>query len=511
MDKYDLVELATYGEQNDPRGLSLPWKYVPVNPDWNNPSEKARFESDPVNQFGQWKFEETCLAHRATVVLDYRDPWSMSFEESSCFRPFYNLIWMPTIDAAPLDDNWVASYLGADQVFGYTDWGVELMRSYGIPAIGAAPPGADFETYQVIQDKAAHKERLGLKPDILVVGTVMRNQVRKLYPDLLDSFALFLKTAPAELAHKTYLYLHTAWPDLGWDIPKLICDSGLSHKVLMTYFCKSCHAIYPGFFQDCVAVCKVCGRPEAGFPRTNLGVSRAQLNQIYNVFDTYVQLATCEGFGMPIVEAAACGIPLMVVDYSGMCDSVAKLGATPIRVQRFFRDSTTSRKLALPDNEDLVQKLIGLLSLPEAVRRSRGFAARKSAEEAFSWDKTAKVWADAIDRAKPRASWDMPSREHRPPNEVPPGLSNDDFIRWGLTYVAGRPELISSYTHLCMLRELNWGQSFSRVAAPWHNDNSGQSGSVSTPFGRQEAMRLFLVMNENQNVWEARRVNGKLA
>ena len=41
-----------------------------------------------------------------------------------------------------------------------------------------------------------------------------------------------------------------------------------------------------------------------------------------NTFDLYVQYANSEGFGLPQVEAAGCGIPVASVDYSAMSSVV---------------------------------------------------------------------------------------------------------------------------------------------------------------------------------------------
>ena len=48
------------------------------------------------------------------------------------------------------------------------------------------------------------------------------------------------------------------------------------------------------------------------------GVSYEDLSSIVNLFDLYTQYANCEGFGLPYVEAAACGVPVCGTDYSAM-------------------------------------------------------------------------------------------------------------------------------------------------------------------------------------------------
>ena len=88
--------------------------------------------------------------------------------------------------------------------------------------------------YKPVEDKRKHKQFVGLDPDCKIIGTVMRNQRRKLYPDLFEAFKKFLDKAEDK---NYYLYCHTSYPDLGWDIPELLNEHGIGSKVLFTYIC----------------------------------------------------------------------------------------------------------------------------------------------------------------------------------------------------------------------------------------------------------------------------------
>src|SRR5690606_11958664 len=100
-----------------------------------------------------------------------------------------------------------------------------------------------------------------------------------------------------------YLYCHTSYPDLGWDIPALLKEFGLSSRVLFTYVCKNCGNAFPTFFQDAVAPCTRCGKPSAGLSNVQTSVNSETLATSYNLFDVYVQYANSGGFGVPQVEA----------------------------------------------------------------------------------------------------------------------------------------------------------------------------------------------------------------
>ncbi len=503
--KYELFEYASYGQPNDQRASELPWGYMTAMP--QSDAERGAYEANPINQFGEWKFEEACLKFRPDVVWDIRDYWMLEYQGRSPLRRHFHWAIMPTVDAAPQNEEWVATYLEADGVFTYSDWGQDVLReqSGGLTKLlGSAPPGADLDTYEVKKDTKAHRRLMGIDENALIVGTVMRNQKRKLYPDLLEAFAQFLREAPREMASRAFLYLHTSWPDVGWDIPRLIKETGLSGRIVMTYSCKTCGAVYPSFFADALATCRRCGQRTAGFPTSHVGVSRKVLAEVISLFDVYVQYANSEGFGMPQVEAAACGVPVMAVDYSAMSDVVRKLGGFPIRVQRKYREAETHCWRALPDNADLVRLLVSFFTAPQTVRRKWGYDARMAVERHYSWDRTAKLWEDHFDAATPRESWALPAQLHEPQRSVPGGLSNGEFVRWGITHVAGRPELADSYLAMRLTRDLNWGST------PGGQDGYAREDSDSKrkwkPFGRDEVGKIFLGMCEQKNHWERKRV-----
>jgi glycosyltransferase involved in cell wall biosynthesis len=512
--KYELAELGCYGDVNDPRRWDVPWTFFPNPP---GPGEDATtYGANKLNEFGAWKFERTCLDFRPDVVWDIRDWWMCEFQERSPFRPFYHWALMPTVDGDPQDDQWIATYLNADSVHAYTDWGLEVLRRQSngrIKTYQAAPPGADVDVLQPVPNKESYKQALGLPPGSLVVGTVMRNQARKLYPDLLEAFATFLREAPEHLRNRTYLYLHTCYPDIGWNLPALLKEFGVGHRVLMTYVCQHCGQSYPSWYADALSNCRNCKQNTAVLPHPSKGVGRDVLAKALNVMDVYVQYAVCEGFGMPQVEAASCGVPVLAVDYSAMADVVRKLHGAPIRVQRYFRETGTPRRLALPDNDHLVSELVRLLSLPSPMRLTMGWRARQAVLEHYTYDRTARIWEELFDAIVPRpaaATWESPTRLHRPDLNIPQGFSNEDFVRWCVAHVAGRPELADGYMSLRMVRDLNWGVTNTGMGGLVFNDASAigvGSDKEVKKYTREDVVRQLVTLCDMQNHWEKERKN----
>ncbi len=507
--KYEIAELASFGDTSDPndlRHLDVPWKFYPVFYDRNKPGDKEAYLSDPSNKFGAWKFESTCVDFKPDIIVSFRDAWYDSFIESSPLRPYYHWAYMPTCDAIPQSEQWLSMFMGADAIFTYSDWALAVLQKEGgglIKTKCSAPPGADLDSYFIRPNKFKHRTDKALDPEALIIGTVMRNQKRKLYPDLIEAFAQFLKQAPPEMAQKAFLYLHTAWPDVGWDIPRLLKEFGVTHKTLFTYVCEACGAVFPSFFQDAKTHCRNCGEPSAMFPHTHKGISRRVLSEVYALFDVYVQYSNSEGFGLPLVEAAANGVTVMATDYSAMSDVVRKLKGIPIDVQRYFYECETGCKRALPSNDDFVAKLIDFLSLPSPVRAGMGFQARCAVEKHYTWPKTCKIWEDHFDSIiEQKRQWGSPVQIHRPAQQFPDGLSNEEFVRWGLVNVAGRPDLVNSFMAMRLIRDLNWEATLS-VGGDQYNESSILANEARfRPFDRGIAFDIMMKLCESRNGWE---------
>jgi len=223
---------------------------------------------------------------------DIRDFWMMSHEETSPFRPYYHLVWMPTVDAYPQSRQWIASYAQCDACFTYSNWAGKILTEQSGGKIkwrGSAPPCASKE-FQPIWDKDAHKQSHGIDPNFKIIGTVMRNQRRKLYPDLFEAFRKFLDQS---IDKRFYLYCHTSYPDLGWDIPELLQENDLSSHVLFTYICHETGKFFPSFFRGPVAQSPFTGRWGSTLSNVKRGLNNVDLAQVYNLFDLYVQYANC--------------------------------------------------------------------------------------------------------------------------------------------------------------------------------------------------------------------------
>ena len=432
-DKYELAEFASYGKYSSVNNLD--WLFYANMPE---DDEKAEgYDPNGAAQFGAWRFDRVCLDFKPDIVLSYRDPWMDTFIKSAPVRPYFHWVWMPTVDSEPQKQEWVHTFSETDALFVYSEFGqrvLEKQATKNINIIGCASPGIDPNIYKPVLNKKAHKESFGLDPDCFIVGTVMRNQKRKLFIELMKSFRIFLDNAPKELANKTYLYLHTSYPEKnGWDIADGIISTNLSGKVLMTYRCRQCGSFDLGFFEGPITKCTKCGVFASQCPNVTFGLEIPDLVKIYNLFDLYVQYAICEGFGMPQVEAGACGVPVAATNYSAMEDTLHWLKGYKINVETMARELETNAERAYPDNNHLAKIIEKHLSLPEEKRIKKCVQTRQATKKRYTWDKTAQAWMDYIDTYQPvdqQGQWDAPPNIYNIPESIPENLDNQQFIIW---------------------------------------------------------------------------------
>jgi glycosyltransferase involved in cell wall biosynthesis len=219
--------------------------------------------------------------------------------------------------------------------------------------VSTIPHGVDLDIFKKIEKPRGIPV---IPDDSFVIGMVGRNQPRKQLPRLLKMLSIFIRSwikcsnCGAVIVAKeddvkclncgsddinfypskddVYAYLHCSVNDKpGWDIKELISRYNLNKRV-----------IYPK-------------NNEVG-----MGVPDRVLADFYNTFDVFTLPTQGEGFGLPILEAMACGTPTVVTDYSGhvdFCGGVSDL----IMVSEFITDPRTNIERAIVDIDDYIMRM----------------------------------------------------------------------------------------------------------------------------------------------------------
>jgi len=486
--KFEIAEMGSYGSQRSPEANKLPWKFYGVLP--NTEKEKELYESNPTNAFGAYKINVVLADFQPDIVFDARDPWMTTHIQESKFRGLFKLVLMPTVDSAPQRKDWINNlFKKADAVTTYSRYGKRVLEGAGVKVSAVTSPGINLDIFKPL-DKEMIRDKYQIKPSLLIIGTVMRNQKRKLYPELFEVYSNLRRKYRMTNKNKdkgdvvrinhSALLCHTSWPDNGWDIPELLDRYNLARHVIFTYKCDGCSSVFHSWFIPCnkqgKGICRICGKLEAHMPNTHSGVSEEELVDIYNLMDIYVQPAICEGWGLPIMEAKACGVPGLYQNYSAMEDHVQNGGGLPIKIGRFYTEAETMAIRSLPDNTDFLKGL-EKLALNGKRRDKLGKQARKCAEKLHDWkitiDKLESMFDDMEinDRAN---TWDRAPTFKDLTNARPtPNMSNEEFVHWCYVNILNRPADEKGFND--WMTQLNKGGNRDSVESFFRNEIQAQN------------------------------------
>lgn len=223
---------------------------------------------------------------KADIVITLIDAW---VQEPQTWPP--SLRWVPYF---PIDHQPIPPLVRqkVDRAFArivFSRYAQEEMEKAGLDCF-YAPHAVDASVYRPI-DREEARTRTGLPKDKFLVGMVAANKgfpSRKSLPECMQAFALLHARHP-----DTFLYLHTTQglngQYQGVNLPEMAAALGIEDSV--------------GYVD----------------PYSNhLGVPEEMMRYIYNSFDVLLNPSMGEGFGVPILEAQACGVPVIVGDWTSM-------------------------------------------------------------------------------------------------------------------------------------------------------------------------------------------------
>jgi len=506
----EVAEISCFADVESLKNNQRPWKAY-ANKPLKSDDTYQKYQNSPTLQFGDMIFNQACLDFKPDFVMDIRDWWMCEFEQRSPFRKFFHWAIMPTVDAFPQNDQWMNTYASADSVFSYSEFGRDVLLSQceELNFVDIAPPSASHH-FKPVEDKDAHKESFGISKDVTIIGTVMRNQRRKLYPDL---FKCFRKTLDTTKNNNLFLHCHTYYPDSGWDIPGLIQQYGLSGRVTMTYKCRSCNNISVETFQNSMKFCNKCRSFNNHLVGVNNPIDEEELAKVYNIFDLYVQYANSEGFGMPQLEAANCGIPVVSVRYSAMESIIDSIGAWGIDPLTLSIECETGCNRAIPDNEALVNLLCYITNKDNVCLKEQGEKQRKKSLAKYSWDSTAKIWENKINEIELKdysETWHSPLDIKIPSKSLPENLIPTQKVDYLFDYVLHKPEMKGGFLWRKILKDLTFG--FRRSSSDpeyYYNESHVRSVKDTEIFSFQDAHRELYNLRNQINQWEEAR--GKIA
>lgn len=232
------------------------------------------------------------------------------------------------IDGKPITPRWLAPLQSASAVVSFSQFGVNALAEQGVQSTQIAP-GIDSSHFQPMNDESRRqlRHRLGIADDTFVLLTVAQNQHRKAIPHMLEGFFRFADTYPDSV------FILDMLPETlnGWDIPALCGHFGWDISKL----------------------------------RFHVDVQELTMAERYNLANAHTVLSHREGWSLPLVEAMACGVVSLAMDWCSGTEICGDGKGILVKPLDYITVSNWGNALNYhPDVVDFAEKLIWLHDHP---------------------------------------------------------------------------------------------------------------------------------------------------
>ena len=253
----------------------------------------------------------------------------------------------------------------------------DMLKKIGHENIQYVQHGIDTNIFKPAthEEKVIFRDEIGIPQDAFVIGMVAHNQYRKMIYRIIEAFQKYLVNNP-----KSLLVMHCLPRDsTGWDLPQILRDRGLLNNVLFT--------------------------DKASKGIGDIHVPESEMRKLYCSMDVHALSTGGEGFGVPVVEAMACGIPNVVTDYCTtkefLTDKTEGEGGKPLYMN--------TRGIAVPITEievhhtggiwakvntNLMAQAFQYLKDNDGEAKQMGMKARKFAVENYDNELVKAKWVD---------------------------------------------------------------------------------------------------------------------
>ena len=447
--KYELFHL-NQGIGETPEFQRYPWKNDSVF--LNGTFDIGRFQSQDEGykrfvSYGNLAVEKFIISNKLDVVIGIEDVWAFqadSYYKSKWWKHYKDnfLLWT-TADSLPVLPDFKSWAENCDNVWFWTSFAEKALKEENTAKYGkttTVPGCLNTEEYKPISSylKKELRKKNNLSDDISIFLQVGRNQLRKLYPFTIESFAKFKKFNPN---NRSKLLFHCSWEE-GWALERIINEYKLNKEdVLTTYYCLDCGEweVKPfcGEHQNC-RFCGVKGEPPSqnnpkGHGQKTAGVSSSisntEMAKIYGMCDGAISAFTSGGLEFFSVESLLCGLPLLCTDYSCGKDFTNQNFVFPLDGTHTFEIGTGFIK-HVPNINTMVKFYEKISEMSADKKREIAKAGREWAMNTFDVSVIGKRLEDWID-SRAGISWDFVYKlEIKDPNAQLENIpDNKEFIK----------------------------------------------------------------------------------
>jgi glycosyltransferase involved in cell wall biosynthesis len=272
-------------------------------------------------------------------------------------------------------------YMGAEDVLRVMDtrvamskFGQKLLKDKtGLDSF-YIPHGVDTNIYRPLKEEflAAKRKELNVEGKF-IIGSVARNQTRKMHPQLLYAFKRFHKLHPESIL---LMHMDPVDPN-GWNMIDLCGRMGLEVN------------------KDVVFTMK----------KFTLGENESTVNFLYNMMDLHITSTSGEGFSIPTIESQAAGTLSLATDCTTSPELledprllIKKVGLDDVPEEGYLIGQLNTQR-AVPSIKDMTDKMCYFYD-NEDERRKLAKIRRDKTINTYNWEKVVRAWLELFEQGK---------------------------------------------------------------------------------------------------------------
>lgn len=391
------LEVAQHAWFHAPVMEPAPWPIQPTN---RTMLDANTMGFDPKDYYGEASFESVVKAFRPDIVWNLSDVYMSKYLERFKKKYGYRLIRWTLSAGDPVDLSDIPFIEEADACVAITDYSARVWGEITGNKYPVIYHGVDSDVFKPATPEEKQKLRkantLGMsgKDDFMILY-VGRNQGRK-RPWLTFEILHYLRTGawgwdrdgmpvrmpwdPVAKKHmppprticlkakpvKAFLWLHSHDDGQNYNYRRLISQWDLGDAVRMTAGLSDSAALEP-----------------------------QQLANIYKMADVVSMVSGSEGFGVPTIEATACGIPTVYTDYAGGGEIGKVCGGLAVSWDGWEPAKGSCVRWVYPNVDSALDRFYTVWAHQDEYEKAKTNL-RRIAVNKFNWDKIAVQWMDIL-------------------------------------------------------------------------------------------------------------------
>lgn len=320
--------------------------------------------------------EDVAIQHyvdwRADMLITLKEPWAFQHIQNFAI----NFVPYAIIDHSPVSPAITSRLHTAFKVLVPSRFAQRELKTAGIDNVTYMPHGVRTDLYRPLEGRKEDcKKQWYIEPGDFTVLMVTMNRSRKMNPRAFRGYKRFLELNPDVKSHLFFWGNIEPRPggeategpiglgvsDVGVNLLPEIIRLGLGESIM---------------WPDRSFIAE--GVPEWAGENYEGGWDMVKL---YNAADVLLFCTGGEGFGLPLIEAQACGIPVVTTDYAAGPEQVGAGGLT-VKADDYVIINTPGVRRALTSIDGMADALTKIMNSDreKMARRARRFAER------YSWE-----------------------------------------------------------------------------------------------------------------------------